>query len=53
MTWTRLAQTATEGATQMTLEQAVTWKVGDQVAIATTSHRHSQYENEELTITGR
>ena len=46
MTWTRLGQTAAKGATQITLETAVTWSVGDKIVLATTGHRHSQSENE-------
>ena len=36
----------------MTLVQPVMWSVGDEIAIASTGHRHSQRENEFLTITG-
>ena len=28
------------------------WRVGDEIAIATTGHRHSQKENEKRKITG-
>ncbi|XP_022097673.1 fibrocystin-L-like isoform X1 [Acanthaster planci] len=51
ITWTRLAQTAGAGATRMVLEKSVTWKAGDQIVIASTGHRHSQRQNEFLTIT--
>ncbi|XP_006825958.1 fibrocystin-L-like [Saccoglossus kowalevskii] len=51
VTWTYLAETAPAGATQITLMQEVTWQVGDEIVIATTSHRHSMIENEQLTIT--
>ncbi|XP_038070546.1 fibrocystin-L-like isoform X1 [Patiria miniata] len=51
ITWTRLAQTSAAGATRMVLEQSVTWKAGDQIVIASTGHRHSQIQNEFLTIT--
>ncbi|XP_038045747.1 fibrocystin-L-like [Patiria miniata] len=51
MTWTRLAETAKEGETTMKLETEVTWKAGDEVVIASTGYRHSQYESEEVTIT--
>uniref|UniRef100_A0A672GVH9 Polycystic kidney and hepatic disease 1 (autosomal recessive)-like 1 n=1 Tax=Salarias fasciatus TaxID=181472 RepID=A0A672GVH9_SALFA len=44
--WTRLAATATSGSTTLTLMQAVTWKAGDEIVIASTGHRHSQRENE-------
>ena len=52
VTWTRLAQTAEAGATQLALQLAVTWKAGDQIVIATTGHRHSQRQNEDVFITG-
>uniref|UniRef100_A0ABM0MU86 Fibrocystin-L-like n=1 Tax=Saccoglossus kowalevskii TaxID=10224 RepID=A0ABM0MU86_SACKO len=51
VTWTYLAETAPAGATQMKLMQEVTWQVGDEIVIATTNHRHSMIENEQLTIT--
>ncbi|KAM7384668.1 hypothetical protein PAMA_011835 [Pampus argenteus] len=44
--WTHLAQTATKGSVTLTLMKAVTWKVGDEIVIASTGHRHSQKENE-------
>ncbi|XP_035685638.1 fibrocystin-L-like [Branchiostoma floridae] len=46
VTWTRLAQTVTVGETTFVLEQPVTWKAGDSIAIATTGHRNSQAETE-------
>jgi hypothetical protein len=49
-TWTTLASTAAAGSSTIVLKDAVTWKAGDQVVIATTSHRHSQRENEFHTI---
>ncbi|XP_071828580.1 fibrocystin-L-like isoform X3 [Apostichopus japonicus] len=51
VTWTHLAETINPGDTEMTLKQPVDWKVGDQIVIAATGHRHSQRENEFLTIT--
>ena len=51
VTWTHLAETIDAGATQMKLEQPVTWQVGDKIVIASTGHRHAQRENEEFTIT--
>ncbi|XP_026156055.1 fibrocystin-L-like [Mastacembelus armatus] len=48
--WTHLAQTATTGSVNLTLVKAVTWKVGDEIVIASTGHRHSQAENELMTI---
>uniref|UniRef100_A0AAR2IPV4 Polycystic kidney and hepatic disease 1 (autosomal recessive)-like 1 n=1 Tax=Pygocentrus nattereri TaxID=42514 RepID=A0AAR2IPV4_PYGNA len=44
--WTRLAQTARNGSRAITLMHAVTWRVGDEVVIASTGHRYSQIENE-------
>lgn len=49
-TWTTLASTAAASSSTIVLKDAVTWKAGDQVVIATTSHRHSQRENEFRTI---
>ncbi|CAJ1082786.1 fibrocystin-L-like [Xyrichtys novacula] len=46
VTWTHLAQTVNKGSKTLTLKKAVTWKVGDEIVIATTGHRHSQKENE-------
>uniref|UniRef100_A0A8C5H567 Fibrocystin-L-like n=1 Tax=Gouania willdenowi TaxID=441366 RepID=A0A8C5H567_GOUWI len=46
VTWTRLAQTANSGTNTLTLKQAVTWNVGDEIVIASTGTRHSQKENE-------
>ncbi|XP_072025340.1 fibrocystin-L-like [Amphiura filiformis] len=51
VTWTHLARTIKAGDMKMTLEQAVTWNVNDKIVIASTGDRHSQRENEELTIT--
>uniref|UniRef100_A0A3Q3X6F5 Uncharacterized protein n=1 Tax=Mola mola TaxID=94237 RepID=A0A3Q3X6F5_MOLML len=44
--WTHLAQTASPGSVTLNLMKAVTWKVGDEIVIASTGHRHSQRENE-------
>lgn len=43
--WTHLAQTATNGSVTLTLMKAVTWKVGDEIVIASTGHRYSQVSN--------
>ncbi|KFO35224.1 Fibrocystin-L [Fukomys damarensis] len=48
--WTRLAQTAKAGEWTLILQEAVTWKAGDSIVIASTGHRHSQRENEKRTI---
>jgi hypothetical protein len=45
-----LGQTATAGASEITLLQPVQWRVGDEIVIATTGHRHSQIENEQHVI---
>ncbi|XP_059206673.1 fibrocystin-L-like isoform X1 [Centropristis striata] len=44
--WTHLAQTAASGSNTLTLKKAVTWRVGDEIVIASTGNRHSQRENE-------
>ncbi|KAI7798959.1 putative fibrocystin-L, partial [Triplophysa rosa] len=46
VTWSRLSQTAQSGSSTLTLMDAVTWKAGDEIVIASTGHRHSQRENE-------
>ncbi|KAI7798957.1 putative fibrocystin-L, partial [Triplophysa rosa] len=46
VTWTRLSQTAQSVSSTLTLMDAVTWKAGDEIVIASTGHRHSQRENE-------
>ncbi|XP_069478234.1 fibrocystin-L [Ambystoma mexicanum] len=51
VTWTRLAQTAEAGACTLLLHDAVTWKVGDEIVIASTGHRHTQSQNEKRNIT--
>ncbi|KAM8840499.1 PKHD1 like 1, tandem duplicate 1 isoform 3-T3 [Spinachia spinachia] len=48
--WTHLAQTAASGSDTLTLMKAVTWKAGDEIVIASTGHRHSQGENEQMRI---
>lgn len=49
-TWTRLESTASAGAMQITLQNPVSWKIGDEIVIATTGHRHTQSQNEKHTI---
>ncbi|XP_073714829.1 fibrocystin-L [Misgurnus anguillicaudatus] len=44
--WTRLSQTAQKGSRTLTLMDAVTWKTGDEIVIASTGDRRSQRENE-------
>ncbi|XP_053415184.1 fibrocystin-L isoform X2 [Nycticebus coucang] len=48
--WTHLAHTAKAGERTLILQEAVTWKPGDYIVIASTGHRHSQRENEKSTI---
>nr|XP_034372677.1 fibrocystin-L [Arvicanthis niloticus] len=48
--WTHLAHTANAGEWTLTVLEAVTWKAGDSIVIASTGHRHSQVENEKRTI---
>ncbi|KAI5091821.1 fibrocystin-L precursor, partial [Silurus meridionalis] len=50
ITWTRLAQTANNGSNTLVLMDSVTWKVGDEIVIASTGARHSQQQNEVMTI---
>ncbi|OCT77100.1 fibrocystin-L [Xenopus laevis] len=50
VTWTRLAQTAEAGTSTLILQKNVTWKAGDEIVIASTGNRHSQKENEKMTI---
>ncbi|XP_069478237.1 fibrocystin-L-like [Ambystoma mexicanum] len=50
VTWTRLAETAEAGASTIILENAVTWKSGDEIVIASTGDRKSQMQNEKMTI---
>ena len=47
VTWTHLATTVAAGDSEITLKQPVTWKVGDHIALATTSDRRNMKENEE------
>nr|XP_048313021.1 fibrocystin-L isoform X3 [Myodes glareolus] len=48
--WTRLAHTANAGEWTLIVQEAVTWKAGEHIVIASTGHRHSQGENEKRTI---
>ncbi|CAO2602354.1 Pkhd1l1 [Lemmus lemmus] len=48
--WTRLAHTANAGEWTLIVQEAVTWKAGESIVIASTGHRHSQGENEKRTI---
>ena len=50
--WTKLAETADAGATEIVLTHPVSWKVGDHIALATTSDRSSMKENEEHYVAG-
>jgi len=47
--WTKLAQTAPVGATQLTLMQATNWRAGDRIVLASTDF--DPFQAEEVTIT--
>lgn len=47
--WTRLAQTAFAGATSLTLEEAVGWRAGDRLVIASTDY--DPHQAEEVSVT--
>ncbi len=47
--WTRLAQTAAKGATQITVLDASGWRVGDQIVIASTDFDPRQAEVKTIT----
>lgn len=49
-TWTRLANTTSIGATQLTLFYPIDWPVGSQIVIATTDNYLSQKQSEIRTI---
>jgi hypothetical protein len=51
LTWTRLESTATAGSNTLELQNPVEWNIGDEIVIASTSHKHSQSENEKKSIT--
>ncbi|XP_071488092.1 fibrocystin-L-like [Diadema antillarum] len=51
ITWTYLAETVNAGDTELTLMDAVNWRVGDHIVLASTGTRHKQRENEEVEIT--
>ncbi|XP_069813288.1 fibrocystin-L-like isoform X2 [Dendropsophus ebraccatus] len=50
LTWSRLAQTAESGSSNLILQQNVTWKAGDEIVLASTGDRRSQSQNEKRTI---
>ncbi len=50
-TWTFLAATADAGATTITVQDDVSdWRVGDEIMLPSTNHRHSMNENEKAKI---
>ena len=49
-TWTRLANTTSIGATQLTVLHPIDWPVGSQIVIATTDNYLSQKQSEIRTI---
>jgi hypothetical protein len=40
--WTRLTHTANAGEWTLTVQEAVTWKAGDNIVIASTGHRYQR-----------
>ncbi|XP_067947416.1 fibrocystin-L-like [Watersipora subatra] len=50
VSWTVLGSSANAGDFDIVLQQPVDWEVGDEIAIASTGHRHSQKENEKRQI---
>jgi hypothetical protein len=42
--WTRLAQTAKAGDRTLIVQEAVTWKEGDNIVIASTGHRYGVFQ---------
>ena len=46
--WTRLAHTAKAGERTLILQEAVTWKPGDKIVIASTGHRYDGSDNFDL-----
>ncbi|XP_074660960.1 fibrocystin-L-like [Tubulanus polymorphus] len=50
-TWTLLDQTVEPGSSSLTVMDPITWKVGDEIVVATTGLRHSQKETEVRRIT--
>ena len=52
-TWTLLASTAAVGATTITLNEVVDWKVGEQIAIASTSYKGREGEKRFITAIDR
>jgi cell migration-inducing and hyaluronan-binding protein len=41
-TWTRIASTVKAGDSQLTVLDSVDWKVGEKIAIASTSYNHME-----------
>ncbi len=47
--WTQLGATASGGATSITLKEAVTWTIGDEIVIASTTFDMNQAETRTIT----
>ena len=47
--WTQLGTTAAGGATSITLKEAVTWNIGDEIVIASTTFDMNQAETRTIT----
>jgi len=48
-TWTSLETTALAGSNFIIVQDPVDWKIGEQIAIASTSHNHSESEDRIIT----
>lgn len=52
-TWTQMEKTANAGDSQITLCQAVDWRVGDHIAIAPSSYERTEYEKRHIKAIDR
>lgn len=48
--WTRLAQTASPGATMLILQEEVGWRVGDRIVVASTDYNPAEAEEAEISF---
>lgn len=48
-TWTQLSKSTAIGDTQITLKESVSWKVGDEIVIASTDFDYRQTEERKIT----
>lgn len=49
-TWTSIASSINIGDTQLTVMDAVDWRIGEQIAVASTSHDHTEAEMKTITV---